>query len=98
MSLPAGIQLRAPIVSGSESVLTPAALTFVARLHRAFEARRQELLAHRASRQRDFDAGKLPDFLPETVQVRTGDWTIAPQPRICSIAASRSRGRPIARW
>ena len=81
MSLPAGIQLRAPIVSGSESVLTPAALTFVARLHRAFEARRQELLAHRASRQRDFDAGKLPDFLPETVQVRTGDWTIAPQPK-----------------
>ena len=81
MSLPAGIQLRAPIVSGSESVLTPAALTFVAKLHRAFEARRQELLARRASRQRDFDAGELPDFLPETVQIRTGDWTIASQPK-----------------
>jgi malate synthase len=81
MSLPAGIQLRGPTITGDGSVLTPAALAFVAKLHRAFEARRQELLARRASRQRDFDAGRLPDFLPETVQIRTGDWTIAPQPK-----------------
>jgi malate synthase len=81
MNLPAGIQLRAPTVPGSGSVLTPAVLSFVAKLHRAFEGRRQELLARRAERQRDFDAGNLPDFLPETSQIRAGAWTIAPQPK-----------------
>lgn len=81
MSLPAGIQLRGPTVSGIETVMTPAALSFVAKLHRAFESRRQELLARRAARQREFDAGKLPDFLPDTAQIRERDWSIAPQPK-----------------
>jgi malate synthase len=81
MNLPSGIKLRAPTVAGSGSVLSPAALDFVAKLHRAFESRRQELLVRRASRQGEFDAGKLPDFLPETAQIRSGDWTIAPQPK-----------------
>jgi len=61
--------------------LTPAALGFVAELHRAFESRRQELLARRAARQGEFDAGKLPDFLPETAQIREREWSIAPQPK-----------------
>src|SRR5262245_25113095 len=81
MNLPAGIQLRGPAVSGTETVMTPAALSFVAKLHRAFEPRRQESLARRETRQREFDAGKLPDFLPETAPVRERDWTIAPQPK-----------------
>ena len=81
MSLPAGVQLHGPTISGDGAVLTPAALSFVAKLHRTFEARRQELLARRAARQKDFDAGNLPDFLSETAQIRTGDWTIAPQPK-----------------
>src|SRR5882672_1885123 len=81
MHLPAGIQLRAPDVAGGDSVLTPAALSFVAKVHRTFESRRQELLARRAARQSEFDAGKLPDFLPETEQVRSSDWTIARQPK-----------------
>src|SRR5512136_2160053 len=81
MSLPAGIQLRGPTVSGIETVLTAPALSFVAKLHRAFESRRQELLARRADRQHEYDAGRLPDFLAETASVRAGDWTIAPQPR-----------------
>src|SRR5882672_4542555 len=79
MSLPAGIQFHGPSVSGSGTVLTPAALSFVAKLHRAFESRRQDLLAIRAARQTEFDAGKLPDFLSETAEVRSGDWSIAPQ-------------------
>jgi malate synthase len=61
-------------------ILTPEALAFVAALHRQFEPRRQELLARRAARQREFDSGKLPDFLPETKSVRESGWTIAPQP------------------
>jgi malate synthase len=62
-------------------ILTPDALAFVAKLHRKFEARRQALLAARAARQEEFDAGKLPDFLAETKSVREQEWQVAPQPQ-----------------
>jgi malate synthase len=81
MSNPAEVQLRAPDVPGSGSVLTPAALGFIAKLHRAFQSRRRELLAQRARRQTEFDAGKLPDFLAETVPIREREWTIGSQPK-----------------
>ena len=61
-------------------ILTPEALELVARLHRRFDARRRELLARRAQRQKQFDAGTLPDFLPATESIRESDWQIAPQP------------------
>jgi malate synthase len=79
-SLPAGVQIAAKIEPGFETILTSEALGFVAKLHRQFEARRQELLARRAVRQKEFDAGKLPDFLPETANIRSSEWKIAPQP------------------
>src|SRR5438093_11928850 len=60
---------------------TQPALAFIAKLHREFEPRRQELLARRAARQREFDAGKRPDFLPDTASVRQGEWRIAAQPQ-----------------
>src|SRR5438309_6521562 len=62
-------------------ILTQPALAFIAKLHREFEPRRQELLARRAARQREFDAGKRPDFLAETAAVRQGEWRIASQPQ-----------------
>ncbi|MCA1588695.1 MAG: malate synthase A [Chloroflexi bacterium] len=65
----------------SGEVLTPDALAFVADLHRAFNPRRLELLAARAARQARFDAGELPDFLPETASVREdGSWRVATAP------------------
>jgi malate synthase len=80
LPLPDGVQIAAPVSAEFATILTPEALAFVARLHRRFDARRQELLARRAARQREFDAGALPDFLPETKQIREADWQIAPQP------------------
>ena len=80
-TLPAGVEIRAPALLEAARVLTPAALTFVAKLHRAFESRRRDLLARRAARQREFDAGKFPDFIPETAPLRAKEWTIAPQPK-----------------
>src|SRR5437773_956930 len=62
-------------------ILSPEALDFVAKLHRQFDSRRQELLTRRAARQKEFDAGRLPDFLPETRQVREAAWKIAAQPK-----------------
>jgi malate synthase len=61
-----------------DDILTPDALAFVARLARAFEARRRERLDARVARQKDLDAGVSPDFLPETKAIRDGSWTAAP--------------------
>ncbi|MFT4172138.1 MAG: malate synthase A [Rhodocyclaceae bacterium] len=80
LDLPAGMEIHAPLLDGFERVLTPDALALVASLHRQFEARRQALLAARVKRQQDLDAGRLPDFLPETRAVREGNWQIAPLP------------------
>jgi malate synthase len=60
-----------------DEILTPAALAFLAGLHRRFEARRRDLLARRIERQKRFDAGETPDFLPETLAIREGDWRVA---------------------
>jgi len=81
LTLPAGMQITAPIQPGFESILTPEALTFVAKLHRAFEPRRQALLAARVERVKRFDACERPDFLKETQAIREGDWKIAPIPK-----------------
>lgn len=50
LQLPAGLQINAAILPGFETILTPAALELVAKLHRAFEPRRQELLAAQIGR------------------------------------------------
>src|SRR5215813_6383041 len=65
---------------GSEVILTPEALSFVEKLHRQFKATREELLRRRAQRQAELDAGKLFAFLPETENVRRGDWGVASTP------------------
>jgi malate synthase len=79
--LPAGVEVRAVIAPEFASILTPDALAFVAKLARKFEAQRRELMAARALRQAGFDAGKLPDFLPDTREVRDSEWTVAAAPR-----------------
>ena len=81
LTLPAGMQINAPLQPGYETILTPEALEFVAKLHRAFAARRKELLAKRVERQAKIDAGEMPDFLPETKHIREGDWKVAPLPK-----------------
>jgi len=67
-------------VQGQEPLLTPAALAFLAGLHRRFEAARQQRLAARRARQVRFDAGELPDFRADTAAIRAGDWRVAPLP------------------
>jgi malate synthase len=75
-----GVEVLAPATARSDEILTPPALAFVARLHGEFDARRRELLRRRADRQRELDAGAVPDFLPETESIRRGDWEIEPVP------------------
>ncbi|HVO87564.1 MAG TPA: malate synthase A [Casimicrobiaceae bacterium] len=75
-----GIEITGRVTPEYAQILTPEAVDFAARLQRAFGGRRNELLAKRAARQKDFDAGRLPDFLPETRAIREGNWTCASIP------------------
>ena len=76
----AGLELRAPVGGRDEEILSADALAFVAELHRRFDATRRSLLTARVERQARIDAGELPDFLPETREVRESDWRVAPVP------------------
>ncbi|MFN0243543.1 MAG: malate synthase A [Planctomycetota bacterium] len=80
VDLPPGIEILAPAIPAAKRVLTPEALAFVARLARAFEPRRQELLARRKRVQQALDRGTRPTFLPETAHVRASEWMVAPLP------------------
>jgi malate synthase len=79
--LPKDVSISGRITPEFAQILTPEALAFVAKLHRRFESRRQELLARRAARQASFDAGAKPDFLVETKHIRDSEWQIASQPK-----------------
>ncbi len=74
------VEIVAPVSEAASRVLTPPALGFIADLHRRFDARRLELLALRAERQKRFDAGERPDFLAAARSVREGDWRVGPIP------------------
>lgn len=78
---PQGVQINAPVTPEYAQILTTEALALVAKLHRAFEPRRQQLLAARIARQTRIDAGEMPDFLPETRHVREGNWKIGLLPK-----------------
>jgi malate synthase len=66
-------------------ILSTEALELVADLVRTFRPRVAELLAKRVERQARLDAKGAAnelDFLPETADVRSGDWTCAPVPDV----------------
>ena len=75
-----GVAIIGPITPAVQAVLPDAALAFVADLHRRFNGRRRELLVLRAARQAVIDTGQLPDFLPETAEIRNSEWQVAPAP------------------
>jgi malate synthase len=79
-SAAAGVEINAKPGGRQAEILSADALAFLAGLHRRFNRRRLELLVRRMDRQEDFDAGKLPDFLPETKSIRDGDWKVAAIP------------------
>ena len=65
----------------ADEILTPKALALLNMLHRTFEPRRVALLAARVERQRELDAGVLPDFLPDTAHIREAAWRVATVPK-----------------
>ncbi|MBX7444104.1 MULTISPECIES: malate synthase A [unclassified Arthrobacter] len=74
-----GITLTAQPICRQDEVLTPDALTFIGKLHRATADRRQELLQARRTRRADIAAGADPRFLRETEHIRNDpSWRVAP--------------------
>ncbi|CAN5885616.1 malate synthase A [soil metagenome] len=64
-------------------VLDADALDLVARLHARLDDERRELLVDRESRQREYDAGAVPDYLPPgdpTASEAASEWLIATLP------------------
>ena len=75
-----GIEVTAEVPEEFEEILTPEAVSFVAKLAREFGNRVDEILQARQERQERINAGEMPDFLPETEEIRKGDWQIAAIP------------------
>ncbi len=76
-----GVAIKGALGARYTEVLTPAALRFLAELHREFEGPRERILAARAEQQERYDAGDLPDFRSDTRAIRDDeDWRVAPIP------------------
>lgn len=74
-----GITMTAQPICRQNEVLTPDALEFVAKLHRATAERRQELLKARRTRRAEIAAGQDPRFLRATEDIRNDpSWRVAP--------------------
>ena len=63
-----------------QGILEPGALAFLTELVLRFDPARKDLLAQRRLRQIKVDAGELPDFQPETQDLRESDWKIGSIP------------------
>jgi malate synthase len=73
-----GVSLTAEVSEHAAHVFSEEALEFVADLHREFNPRRLDLLDLRAQRVARIPTSFGLDFLPETKQIRDGDWRVAP--------------------
>ena len=71
-------QLLKPPPSGCDDILSAEAIGFVTALARRFEPTRQALLQRRQQRQQEINAGRLPDFLAKTHDIREREWMVAP--------------------
>lgn len=75
------LEVTGPETENSGQVLTVDALYFLARLHDEFMKRRNQILENRIARQKDFDAGKKPDFRDDLLSIRESDkWCVTPPP------------------
>jgi malate synthase len=74
------VEIVGPPVEGLDEILTEDAIRFVTNLHRRFDDARLELLRSRADRQQRISSGELPDFLADTADIRSAEWSVASVP------------------
>lgn len=75
------ISIKGELHPGFDDILTTDAIAFLRELHLKFNVRRLALLDRRVERQKDIDMGVMPDFLPETAEIRESEWQVAPIPQ-----------------
>ena len=80
INMSADIQILGDRSPEFDEILSHEAMNFVAALAREFSPRIDELLAMRLERQKAIDAGQMPDFLPETADIRETDWQVTDVP------------------
>ncbi len=80
MSNSGGVEVLAAVPPESAHILTPEALAFIGGLHRAFDPERRALLARRAERAGELDAGAMPDFAASAAGASRTEWTVAAAP------------------
>jgi malate synthase len=74
------IEVKGAVNSAYSELINPLSLAFLTKLSRQFDSRRQQLIEARKSRQEEIHQGKMPDFLKETADVRSSEWTVASIP------------------
>lgn len=74
------LEIRGVLTPATTVIWSHEAQLFIAELAEKFASRVACLLQRRVERQKQFDAGVLPDFLPETQDIRNGGWLVAPIP------------------
>ena len=65
-----GVAIHGSVGEAQKKILSKDATAFLALLHRTFNPTRKALLQRRVVRQQELDKGVLPDFLPETKNIR----------------------------
>jgi malate synthase len=76
-----GIEVRGPLNERFDEILSPAALAFVADLHRSFAPTRTALLQARNERAARIAANPTLGFAPETAEIRADtSWRVASAP------------------
>jgi malate synthase len=76
-----GVEVLAPMGDEYAKILTLETLKFIKVLHNEFAETRKMLLAKREERQKAFDAGRLPDFMPGRETLWKVGYTVTEVPR-----------------
>ena len=74
------LEVVGPVNSACAGILSDEALGFVSALASEFSLRVAELLDLREQRQQQIDGGNMPDFLPETREIRESEWKVCAVP------------------
>lgn len=74
-------EFTADVPESARPLFSTAMLNLLGLLGTRYRDRVDALLAARRERQRGFNEGQVPDFDPDTADIRSGNWRVAPIPR-----------------
>ncbi|KOY38737.1 malate synthase A [Vibrio parahaemolyticus] len=76
------LEVTGALAPEHQAIFPVEAQTFLSLLCEKFAGRVEELLEAREEKQARIDAGELPDFLPDTQDIREGSWKILGIPQV----------------